>query len=114
VKKEGIKLEAYAPSAPITKFAGEHPFIERRETHGGTQTLLKEGLSRGGCSLNLPSPPGGPFDAVLAKVTEAVSSRAGKKVEPSQVLLHAASQLGAIVITTRQGVPSLFRFLHRD
>ncbi|GAA5901587.1 hypothetical protein JCM5296_003326 [Sporobolomyces johnsonii] len=43
---------------------------------------------------------GGEFDKVLEKVTEAVSSRAGTKAEPSQVLLKLAAQRGAVVITT--------------
>lgn len=40
------------------------------------------------------------YDDKLNKVTAAVSERAGKKVEASQVLLHLAATLGAIVITT--------------
>lgn len=40
------------------------------------------------------------FDKVLEKVTASVSERAGSKVEGSQVLLHLASTLGAVVITT--------------
>lgn len=43
---------------------------------------------------------GGPLDAVLERVTKAVSSRAGKDVSGTQVLLKLAQQLGAIVITT--------------
>ncbi|ORY56452.1 alpha-keto ester reductase-like protein [Leucosporidium creatinivorum] len=40
------------------------------------------------------------FDKVLEKVTASVSERAGSKVEGSQVLLHLASTLGAVVVTT--------------
>ncbi|KAI5474202.1 hypothetical protein MNV49_003967 [Pseudohyphozyma bogoriensis] len=43
--------------------------------------------------------PGGPLDPVLEKIAAAKSS-SGTKVEPSQVLLKFASQLGALVITT--------------
>ncbi|KAK4699596.1 hypothetical protein P7C70_g6664, partial [Phenoliferia sp. Uapishka_3] len=64
MKAEGIALEAYGPTSPVTKHTG------------------------------------GPIDPVLSKVTASVSERAGKKVEPSQVLLKLSSQLGAIVITT--------------
>ncbi|SCZ95779.1 BZ3500_MvSof-1268-A1-R1_Chr8-1g09793 [Microbotryum saponariae] len=66
VKKEGIALEAYGPTTPLTKLVGE------------------------------------PLDSVLKQVATTVSSRTGSNatVEPSQVLLLLAHQLGAVVITT--------------
>ncbi|GAA5900273.1 uncharacterized protein JCM6883_002794 [Sporobolomyces salmoneus] len=62
--KHDIRIAAYGPTCPITKFSG------------------------------------GPFDKALSDVTDAVSSRQGSKVEPSQVLLKLASQRGALVVTT--------------
>ncbi|SGY41051.1 BQ5605_C003g02463 [Microbotryum silenes-dioicae] len=66
MKKEGIALEAYGPTTPLTKLVGE------------------------------------PLDSVLKQVATTVSSRTGSNatVEPSQVLLLLAHQLGAVVITT--------------
>ncbi|SCV66948.1 BQ2448_5594 [Microbotryum intermedium] len=66
MKKEGIALEAYGPTTPLTKLVGE------------------------------------PLDSVLKQVASAVSSRTGSNttVEPSQVLLLLAHQIGAIVVTT--------------
>ncbi|GAA5835143.1 hypothetical protein JCM3766R1_006882 [Sporobolomyces carnicolor] len=61
--KHGIRLAAYGPTCPITKFSG------------------------------------GPFDAVLEQVTEAISARHGDQVTTSQVLLKLASQR-ALVVTT--------------
>ncbi|GAA6006431.1 hypothetical protein JCM11491_004955 [Sporobolomyces phaffii] len=62
--KYDIRIAAYGPTCPITKFSG------------------------------------GPFDKELERVTAAVSSRHGSKVESSQVLLKLASQRGALVVTT--------------
>ncbi|GAA5993876.1 hypothetical protein JCM11641_007930 [Rhodosporidiobolus odoratus] len=43
---------------------------------------------------------GGEFDGALEKVVKAVSERTGSEVEGGQVLLKAAAQRGAVVITT--------------
>lgn len=43
---------------------------------------------------------GGPVDPLTAKIAESMSKTTGDKVEPSQVLLKLAQQMGAIVITT--------------
>ncbi|KAL8286147.1 hypothetical protein RQP46_004635 [Phenoliferia psychrophenolica] len=43
---------------------------------------------------------GGPLDPVLAKITSSVSKRATTPVEPHQVLLKLAEQLGFAAITT--------------
>ncbi|GAA6061583.1 hypothetical protein JCM10212_004333 [Sporobolomyces blumeae] len=63
-KQHDIKLAAYGPTTPITKFGG------------------------------------GGFDPVLEKVTKAVSSRTGRDVQASQVLLKWVAQQGVLVVTT--------------
>lgn len=72
----------------------------------GTSSVVEYARSQGihiaayGPSIPLVKFAGGPIDPVLDEVTKAVSARAGKEVQPGQVLLKLAQQEGAIVVTT--------------
>ena len=86
MKENGITIEAYGPSQPVTKFAG-------------TSLLL---LTPSVVIVTDTSQEGGPLDPVLVKIAAAVTSRSGSStpIVPTQVLLKWVSQIGAVVVTT--------------
>merc|ERR1711939_802140 len=74
----------YNKALPLQEFCKEKGIII--EAYGPTSPVTKK--------------TGGPVDPLTAKIAESMSKTTGDKVEPSQVLLKLAQQMGAIVITT--------------
>ncbi|KAL8280809.1 hypothetical protein RQP46_006813 [Phenoliferia psychrophenolica] len=92
---------AIAKHKPVVNQIEWHPYLFAQAAE--LVAFMKEeniAIQAYGPTSEITKFTGGPIDPVLAKVTAAVSDRAGAKVEPSQVLLKLVSQLGAIVITT--------------
>ncbi|KAM0749928.1 NADP-dependent D-sorbitol-6-phosphate dehydrogenase [Meredithblackwellia eburnea MCA 4105] len=95
------KILAVAKHRPTVNQIEFHPYLYK-ETERLYNFLKEEKIAIAAYAPSLPvtHATGGPIDPVLEKVAAAASEREGKKVEPGQVLLKLASEMGAIVVTT--------------